>query len=135
MDYYEIIDAHDKFESASTVISSTEKVTKRRTYIEDEDVTLNNDEKKQTVERLVEGQLAEDVRKRVKASPHEPVLIVEIEELYWLSELTADMNYNTTIRCGSVEKKFNLDNAHRNFEALLNWLDEDPNTPIGDEVS
>lgn len=135
MDYYEIIAAHDKFESASTVISSTEKVTKRRTYIEDEDVTLNNDEKKQTVERLVEGKLAEDVRKRVKASPHEPVLIVEVEELYWLSELTADMNYNTTIRCGHVEKKFNLDQAHRNFEELLKWLDEDPNTPIGDEIS
>ena len=135
MDYYKILDKHKEFEDNSTVLSATEKVTKKRTYIEEEDVTLNNDTKKGTVERLVEGKLAEDVRKRVKASPNEPVLITEVEELYWLSELTAEMNYNTTIRCGPAEKKFNLDAAHRNFEALLNWLDEDPNTPLGDEIS
>ena len=103
--------------------------------MKDEDVTLNNDEKKKTVERLVEGKLAEDVRKRVKASPNEPVSSPEVEGLYWLSEVTADNYYNTTIRCGAVEKKFNLYAAHLNFEALLNWLDEDPETPIGDEVN
>lgn len=135
MDYYKILDKHDEFEKNSTVVSADEEVTVRRTYIEDEDVTLNNDEKKKTVERLVDGKLAEDVRKRVKASPNEPVLITEVEGLYWLSELTADNYYNTTIRCGSAEKVFNLSSAHRNFEALLNWLDEDPETPIGDEVS
>lgn len=135
MDYYKIIDAHEKFEKNSTVISSDEKVTKRSTYIEDEGVTLNNDEKQKTVERLVEGKLAEDVRKRVKASPDAPVLITEVEGLYWLSEVTADNYYNTTIRCGNVEKKFNLYAAHLNFEALLKWLDEDPETPIGDEIS
>lgn len=79
MDYYKIIDAHEKFEKNSTVISSDEKVTKRSTYIEDDGVTLNNDEKQKTVERLVEGKLAEDVRKRVKASPDAPVLITEVE--------------------------------------------------------
>jgi hypothetical protein len=135
MDYYKILEKHDEFEKNSTVLSAKEDVKVRRTYIEDEDVTLNNDEKTETVERLVEGKLAEDVRKRAKAAPDAPVLITEVEGLYWLSEVTADNFYNTTIRVGNVEKKFHLDGAHLNFEALLNWLDEDPETPIGDEVS
>lgn len=134
MDYYEIIKKHEDFENNSKVVSEDEKVTEHRTYIEDEDVTLNNDEKMTLVERQVEGKLAEDIRKRVKATPDAVVLITEEETLYWLSELTAEMNYRTVIKCAGVEKKFNLSAAHRNFEALLNWLDEDPDSPIGEEV-
>lgn len=134
MDYNEIMNKYDEFEKTSKIVSETEKVVERRTYIEDEDVTLDNDEKTKTVERQVEGKLAEDIRKRIKAAPDAVVLITEIDELWWLSEVTCESNYKTTIKCGEVEKKFNLDGGDQNFAALLKWLDEDPDSPIGGEV-
>lgn len=134
MDYDKIMNKHDEFEKTSKVVSETESVVECRTYIEDEDVTLNNDEKTKTVERQVEGKLAEDIRKRIKAAPDAVVLITEVETLWWLSEVTSEMVYKTTIKCGGVEKKFSRDAGYQNFEALLTWLDEDPASPIGGEV-
>lgn len=134
MDYREIFDKRQKFENSSEVINTTEEVKEKRTYIEDEDVTLNNDKTKKTVEREVEGKLAEDVRKRVGAAPDEPVLVTEVEELFWLSELTAEMDYRTIIKCGKVEKLFNSYSAHQNFAMLLEWIDEDPSIPVDKPV-
>lgn len=131
MDYTEYRKQQKSLEENSTIINVSETVKKKTTYIEYDDVTLNNDEKTKTVERKVEGKLAEDVRKRVQASPEAVVLITEVEELNWLSELTAENNYDCIIKCEGAVKKFSYYSAQQTFENLLLWLDEDPATPIG----
>jgi hypothetical protein len=127
---------HEKFKQDAKVVSTDSEVKHRSTTVEEDGelIVLNNDETKNTVTRQVEGKLAEDVRKRVKAGSDVPVFITEDEGVYWLSELTAANYYEMTVKCNGVEKSFELMTASRNFEALLNWLDEDPNTPIGEDV-
>lgn len=94
--------------------------------------TEDNDET-QTIAREVEGQLAVDVRKRVKAPADAPVVVVEIDQQVWLSDITADNDYRTTVKCNGVEKTFNTYSARENFRKLLEWLDEDPEAPVGGE--
>lgn len=92
--------------------------------------TEDNDETK-TVAREVEGQLAVDVRKRVNAPADAPVVVVEVDQQVWLSDITADNDYRTTVKCNGVERTFNTYSARENFRKLLEWLDESPDTPVG----
>lgn len=94
--------------------------------------TEDNDETK-TVARQVEGQLAVDVRRRVKAPADAPVVVVEVDQQYWLSDITAANDYRTTVKCNGVEKTFSTFSARENFRMLLEWLDADPETPVGGE--
>ena len=128
---------HEKFKADNKVVSSDYEVVEKSTVIEEDGelITLNNDEPTETVTRQVEGKLAEDVRKRVKAAPDAPVFITETDSVVWLSELTAENDYRMIVKCNDVEKSFNHSAAWLNFDRLLVWLDEDPETPIGGEVS
>jgi hypothetical protein len=123
MDWKEQYRKREEFEKNSTVVS------------EDVFVDFNTEaaDETETVSRLVEGQLAVDVRKRVKAPADAPVFLVEVAQDYWLSDVTAERDYRMTVKCNGVEKKFNFYSAHENFKRLLNWLDADPDTPIGGE--
>lgn len=123
MDWKSTQQKRDEFEKNSTVVSNDVF-----TDFETED----NDQTK-TVSRQVEGQLAVDVRKRVKAPADAVVSIVEADQQYWLSDVTAANDYRMTVKCNGMEKTFNTYSAHENFKRLLNWLDADPETPIGGE--
>lgn len=123
MDWKSTQQKRDEFEKNSTVVSNDVF-----TDFETED----NDQTK-TVSRQVEGQLAVDVRKRVKAPADAVVSIVEADQQYWLSDVTAANDYRMTVKCNGTEKSFNTYSAHENFKRLLNWLDADPETPIGGE--
>ena len=127
---------HEKFKRENKVVSTDYEVEEKRTAVEEdgETIYLNNDSPTETVTRAVEGKLAEDVRKRVKATPDAPVLITEEDTVYWLSELTAENYYRMTVKCNGIEKSFGHSAAWLNFDRLLVWLDENPETPIGDEV-
>lgn len=128
---------HLAFQNQNKVVHTDSELVKKSTVVEEdgEKITLNNDAKSETVTRQVEGKLAEDIRKRVKASPDAPVLITEKDGVYWLSELTAENYYEMTVKCNGVEKEFNHGAASLNFDYLLVWLAEDPETPIDEEVS
>lgn len=76
--------------------------------------------------RDVEGKLAEDVRKRVGAPADAKVWVTEEEFDGWISDVTSDHTWTTTIECNGVTKEFESGNAGRNFNALLAWLDEEP---------
>lgn len=123
MDWKSTQQKRDEFEKNSTVVSNDVF-----TDFETED----NDQTK-TVSRQVEGQLAVDVRKRVKAPDDAVVSIVEADQQHWLSDVTAANDYRMTVKCNGTEKTFNTYSAHENFKRLLNWLDADPETPIGGE--
>jgi hypothetical protein len=123
MDWKEPFRKRDEFEKNSTVVVNDVFV----------DFETEDNDKTETVERLVEGQLAVDVRKRVKAPVDAPVFIEEVKEDCWLSDITADSDYRMTVKCNGVEKKFNFFSAHENFKRLLAWLDADPETPVGGE--
>lgn len=123
MDWHEQYRKRNEFEDNSTVVSQD-------TFVDFD--TEDNDET-ETVARLVEGQLAVDVRKRVKAEADAPVILVEIKQDVWLSDVTAECDYRMTVKCNGVEKSFNFYSAHENFKRLLNWLDADPETPVGGE--
>jgi hypothetical protein len=106
------------------------KAFKQDSKIVSEDVwvdteTEDNDETR-TVERVLEGQLAVDVRKRVKASADAVVSIVEVDQQTWVSDITASNDYQMTVKCNGVEKSFNTYSASENFRKLVEWLDEDP---------
>jgi hypothetical protein len=123
MHWNELARKQKEFEKDSTVISDDLFV----------DFDTEDDDETETVARLVEGQLAVDVRKRVKAPADAPVVMVEVRQEYWLSDVTAENDYRMTVKCNGVEKTFNFYSAHENFKRLLNWLDADPETPIGGE--
>jgi hypothetical protein len=80
----------------------------------------------ETVERLIEGRLAEDVRKRVMAPADAPVVIVEVNLKYWLTDWTSETDYRMIVKCNGVENEFERFSAHENFKKLLEWLDEEP---------
>lgn len=88
-------------------------------------VTKNSSET-ETVERLVEGKLAEDVRKRVMAPADAPVVVVEANLKYWLSDHTSNTDYQMTVKCNGAEVEFDTYSAQQNFRKLLEWLDEEP---------
>lgn len=123
---------HLAFQNQNKVVHTESELVKKSTVVEEdgEQITLNNDAKSKTVTRQVEGKLAEDIRKRVKAAPDAPVLITEKDGIYWLSELTAENYYEMTVKCNGVEKEFNHWAASLNFDYLLTWLAEDPETPV-----
>lgn len=123
MDWKEQYRKRNEFEDNSTVVTDDVWV----------DFDTEENDKTETVARLVEGQLAVDVRKRVKAADNAPVILVEVVQEYWLSDITAENDYRMTVKCNGVEKVFNSYSAHENFKRLLNWLDADPETPIGGE--
>lgn len=128
---------HLAFQNQNNVVHTDSELVEKSTVIEEdgETITLNNDERSETVTRQVEGKLAEDIRKRVKASPDAPVFITEKDGVYWLSELTAENYYEMTVKCNGVEKEFEHGAAWLNFDYLIAWLSEDPETPIGGESS
>jgi hypothetical protein len=123
MDWKSTNEKRNEFEKNSIVVSN-----EVFTDFETED----NDQTK-TVSRQVEGQLAVDVRKRVQAPENAPVFVVEVDQQYWLSDVTAANDYRMVVQCNGVEKSFNTYSAHENFKRLLNWLDAAPETPIGGE--
>lgn len=116
MDIHELNRKLIRFQDASTVASREIVV----------DGTTKNSPQTETVERLVEGKLAEDVRKRVMASADAPVVIVEVNLMYWLSDHTSDTDYRMVIKCNGVEVEFDSYSAQKNFQKLLEWLDEEP---------
>jgi hypothetical protein len=128
---------HAEFLRNNKVVHTDSELVEKSTVIEEdgEMITLNNDEQSETVTRQVEGKLAEDIRKRVKAAPDAPVFITEKDGVYWLSEITAESYYEMTVKCNGVEKEFDHGAAWLNFQYLLEWLDEDPETPISGEAS
>lgn len=134
MDAYK---AHLAFQDQNKVVHTDSELVEKSTVIEEdgEQVTLNNDERSETVTRQVEGKLAEDIRKRVKAATDAPVFITEKDGVYWLSELTAENYYEMTVKCNGVEKEFNHGAAWLNFDHLLAWLAQDPEAPIDREIS
>lgn len=83
-------------------------------------------DKTRTVERLVEGKLAADVRKRLNASDSEPVMVTETQNDFWMSEMTSATDYRMEVKCAGHSKKFERDSAQKNFKALLTWLEETP---------
>lgn len=105
------------FQQDSTIIAQD-------VWVDEE--TEDKDETK-TVERLIEGQLAVDVRHRVNAPAGAPVTIVEVDQQTWLSDITADNDYRMTVKCNGVERTFNTYSASENFRKLVEWLDEEPN--------
>ena len=128
---------HLAFQSQNKVVHTDSELVEKSTVIEEdgEMITLHNDETAEIVTRQVEGKLAEDIRKRVKAAPDAPVFITEKDGVGWLSTLTAENYYEMTVKCNGVEKEFHLGAAWLNFDHLLAWLAEDPETPIGGEIS
>jgi hypothetical protein len=92
----------------------------------DVDRTTKNGTETETVERLIEGKLAEDVRKRVMAPADAPVFIVEVTEKYWLTDWTSGTDYQATVKCNGAEVEFDSYSAQKNFSDLLEWLDEEP---------
>lgn len=76
--------------------------------------------------RVVKGKLAEDVRMRVGAPLDATVWVTEEEFDGWISDVTSEHTWTTTIECYGVTKEFESSDAGRNFNALLKWLDEDP---------
>lgn len=98
-------------------------ITSESVWVDTE--TEDNDETK-TVERLIDGQLAVDVRKRLDAPLDAPVFIVEVDQQTWLSDITSSNDYNMTVKCNGTEKTFNTFAASENFRKLVEWLDEDP---------
>jgi hypothetical protein len=128
---------HLEFQKQNKVVHSDSELVEKSTvvYEDGEQITINNDEQSEIVTRQVEGKLAEDIRKRVKAAPDTPVFITEKDGVYWSSELTAENYYEMTVKCNGVEKEFNLGAASLNFDHLIAWLAEDPETPIGGEIS
>lgn len=87
-------------------------------------------ENTRAVERQIEGKLAEDICKRLNASPYEVVLITEYEQEYWLSDVTSQTDYRMEIRCAGEVKRFEFPSAYQNFEALINWLEEPSTKPV-----
>jgi hypothetical protein len=128
---------HIEFQNSNKVVSTDSELVEKSVVVEEdgEMITINNDERAEIVTRQVEGKLAEDIRKRVKAASDSPVFITEKDGVCWLSELTAENYYEMTIKCNNVEKVFDHGAAWLNFDRLLVWLDEDPETPSDDEVS
>lgn len=117
MDFKKLDRKRKDFAQDSTVVSEN-------VFVDEE--TEDRDETK-TVERLVEGQLAVDVRKRVSAPVDAPVFVVEVDQQTWLSDLTSDNDYRMTVKCNGFERTFNTYSASENFRKLVEWLDEDPN--------
>ena len=74
--------------------------------------------------RLGDGKLAEDVRKRVGAPSDAQVWVTEEEFDGWISDVTAEHTWTTSIECNGVTKEFEGYNAALNFSRLLKWLDE-----------
>lgn len=116
MDIHELNRKLIKFQDDSTVASHEIVV----------DGITKTSPQTETVERLVEGKLAEDVRKRVMASADAPVVIVEVNLKYWLTEWTSDNDYRMVIKCNGTEVEFDSYSAQKNFQKLLEWLDEEP---------
>lgn len=104
-----------KFQDDSTVASHEIVV----------DGITKNSPQTETVERIIEGKLAEDVRKRVMASADAPVVIVEVNLKYWLTDWTSDTDYRMIVKCNGVEVEFDSYSAQKNFSNLLEWLDEE----------
>lgn len=105
-----------KFQDDSTVASQEIIV----------DDTTKNSPQTETVERLITGKLAVDVRKRVLAADDAPVSIVEVSRTYWLTDWTSETDYQMTVKCNGVEQEFDRYSAQENFKKLLEWLDEEP---------
>lgn len=105
-----------KVQEESTVVS-------QETVMDD---TTKNSAQTETVERLIEGKLAEDVRKRVMAPDDAPVTIVEVNLKYWHSDWTSETDYRMIIKCNGAEEEFETYSAQQNFKKLLEWLDEEP---------
>jgi hypothetical protein len=96
-----------------------------------ESETIENDgyiDDTSKVIRVVEGKLAEDVRMRVGAPLDAKVWVTEEEFDGWISDVTSEHTWTTTIECYGVTKEFESYDAGRNFKALLQWLDEEPAT-------
>lgn len=77
------------------------------------------------VTRVIDGKLAEDVRKRVGAAPDAEVQVTEEEFDGWISDVTSTHTWTTIIECNGVKKEFEGISAAFNFSRLLQWLDED----------
>lgn len=77
--------------------------------------------------RLLEGSLAEAVRKRLGVSSDEQVFITERTEHYDLSEYTSDTDHRHIIECAGHRKEFDHAIPIWNFDALLRWLDGEEN--------
>jgi hypothetical protein len=105
-----------KFQNDSTVASHEVVV----------DGITKNSPQKETIERSVEGKLADDVRKRVMAPADAPVTVVEVNEMHWLTDWTSDTDYRMVVKCNGVEEEFDSYSAADNFRRLLEWLDEEP---------
>lgn len=116
MNWKELDRKRAAFKQDSTVISEN-------VWVDEE--TEDKDETK-TVERLIEGQLAVDVRKRVEAPSDAPVTMVEVDQQTWASDITSSNDYRMTVKCNGVEKSFSTYSASENFRKMVEWLDEDP---------
>lgn len=116
MDIYELTRGLARLQEESTV-QSHEVVLHGKS---------KNSPETEKFERLVEGKLAEDVRKRVLAPANAQVVIVEESRKYWLSDWTSDFDYHMTIKCNGAEEAFETYSAQKNFQKLLEWLDEEP---------
>ena len=116
MNVHELNQKLVKFQDDSTVASKEIIV----------DGTTKNSPQTETVERLIEGKLAEDVRKRVLAAADAPVTIVEVNLTYWISDWTSETDYRMIVKCNGAEEEFDRYSAQENFKKLLEWLDEEP---------
>lgn len=116
MNWKELDRKRAAFKQDSTIISEDVRV---------DGETEDNDQTK-TVARMIEGQLAVDVRKRVKAPADAPVTVVEVDQQVWLSDITGSNDYQMTVKCNGVERSFNTFSASENFRKMVEWLDEDP---------
>jgi hypothetical protein len=116
MSWKELDQKLNKFQDDSTVVSQEIVV----------DGITKNSAQTETVERLIEGKLAEDVRKRVLAPADAPVVIVEVSLKSWLTDWTSETDYQMIVKCNGVEVEFERYSAHENFKKLLEWLDETP---------
>lgn len=79
-----------------------------------------------TVTRKIEGSLSTAVRKRLSVAVDIPVLVTETASQVHLSDISSEMDYKMVVECGEHKKEFNTENPAYNFQALLNWLDEEP---------
>lgn len=116
MNVYELNRELIKVQEDSTVVSQEIVV----------DGITKNSAQTETVERLIEGKLAEDVRKRVMAPADAPVTIVEVNLKYWHSDWTSETDYRMVVKCNGAEEEFERYSAQENFRKLLEWLDEEP---------
>ena len=87
-----------------------------------------------TMKTLVQGALADKIRVRAGAGPHEVVCLIEEATDASYSEYTRDSDYEFTLLVGDKQVDFHehesyVYDARSGIGALMSWLNEDREAP------